>query len=114
MERVEKIVVSAMKQSMNLYLPVLHEMVSFSQFISKPKKEIGYIAHLEEGERKLFKNEISSQQNILILIGPEGDFGKEEIQLALDNHYIPVSLGESRLRTETAALAACFICNTVK
>jgi 16S rRNA (uracil1498-N3)-methyltransferase len=114
MERIEKIVISAMKQSMNLYLPILHEMVSFSQFISKPKKESCYIAHLEEGDRKLFKNEILLQQNILILIGPEGDFSKEEIKLALDNNYTPVNLGESRLRTETAGLAACFICNTVK
>jgi 16S rRNA (uracil1498-N3)-methyltransferase len=113
LERIEKIVVSAMKQSMNLYLPILHETMSFSEFISKPKKETCYIAHLEEGERKLFKNEIQGQQNILLLIGPEGDFSQEEIQEAIDNKYIPVSLGESRLRTETAALAACFICNTI-
>jgi 16S rRNA (uracil1498-N3)-methyltransferase len=113
-ERIEKIAVSAMKQSMNLYLPILNEMTSFSKFLSLPKKENCFIAHLEDGERKLFKKEINNSENILILIGPEGDFSKEEIKEALAQRYVPVSLGESRLRTETAALAACFICSTVK
>jgi len=113
-DRIEKIAISAMKQSMNLFLPVLNEMTSFSKFISKSKNETCFIAHLEEGDRKLFKKEISSTNDILIMIGPEGDFSKEEIEEALNNHYIPVSLGESRLRTETAALSACFICNTIK
>ncbi|HSZ25055.1 MAG TPA: 16S rRNA (uracil(1498)-N(3))-methyltransferase [Cytophagaceae bacterium] len=114
LERIEKIAVSAMKQSMNLYLPILHEMIPFSEFAAMPQKEVGYIAHLAEGERKLFKTEIAEKNSVLILIGPEGDFSKNEIQLALTHHYIPVSLGENRLRTETAALAACFTCHLMK
>lgn len=113
-ERIEKIAISAMKQSMNLYLPIINEMILFNKFISTPRTEDCFIAHLEEGERKLFQKKISDKDNILILIGPEGDFSKEEIKLALDNKYTPVSLGASRLRTETAALAACFITNTIK
>ncbi|HVD97149.1 MAG TPA: 16S rRNA (uracil(1498)-N(3))-methyltransferase [Cytophagaceae bacterium] len=113
-ERIEKIAVSALKQSMNLYLPVIHELVPYKKFISEKRDEHCFIAHLEEGDRKVFKQEIIDKERILILIGPEGDFSKEEIQLALAHGYIPVTLGESRLRTETAALAACFICNTIK
>ena len=113
-ERIEKIAISAMKQSKNLYLPKINEMILFNKFISVPRKENCYIAHLEEGDRKLFQKEISDKADILILIGPEGDFSPEEIQLALNNNYIPVSLGTSRLRTETAALGACFITNTIK
>ncbi len=114
LERIEKIAVSAMKQSMNLYLPIVNELISFTKFVSTSRNEACFIAHLEEGERKYFGKEISQKDKILILIGPEGDFSKEEIRLALDNNYTPVSLGESRLRTETAALASCFITTTLK
>ena len=114
LERIEKIAVSALKQSMNLYLPVLNDLIPYSKFISSTKTETCYIAHLEEGDRKLFKQEIRDKANILLLIGPEGDFTKEEIDLAIQHQYTPVSLGESRLRTETAALAGCFICDTLK
>jgi 16S rRNA (uracil1498-N3)-methyltransferase len=114
LERVEKIAISGMKQSMNLYLPIVNEMIPFHKFISTSRNEKCFIAHLEEGERKLFQKEITDISNILLLIGPEGDFSKEEIQLAINNKYTPVSLGTSRLRTETAALAACFITNTIK
>lgn len=114
LERIEKIAISALKQSMNLYLPVLHEMIPFHKFVAANRNESCYIAHLEEGHRKLFKEEIADKNNILLLIGPEGDFTRGEIELAVQRQYIPVSLGENRLRTETAALAGCFICSTVK
>ncbi len=113
-ERIEKIAVSALKQSMNMHLPVVHEMVSFEKFIPAYHGDGCFIAHLEEGERKLFKTEIVSHTKILLLIGPEGDFSTNEIALARQHQYTPVSLGESRLRTETAALAGCFICNIMK
>jgi 16S rRNA (uracil1498-N3)-methyltransferase len=113
-ERIEKIAVSAMKQSMNLHLPVLNDMISFENFLLPERKETCFIAHLENGKRMHFKDEVIQSNEILILIGPEGDFSKEEINKALDKKYIPVTLGESRLRTETAALAACFICYTLK
>jgi len=113
MERIEKIAVSAMKQSMNLHLPTLNPMISFKDFVYVKREEDLYIAHLEDGERKLFKQEIEQKDKILLLIGPEGDFNSEEIKTAIANNFIPVSLGESRLRTETAALAACFVCSTI-
>jgi 16S rRNA (uracil1498-N3)-methyltransferase len=113
LERIEKIAISALKQSMNLYLPTLNELVPFTKFIANQGTENRYIAHLEDEQRKLFKHEIADKKEILLLIGPEGDFSKAEIDLAIQQHYVPVSLGESRLRTETAALAGCFICQTI-
>lgn len=112
LDRIEKIVVSALKQSMNFYKPILNPMVSFNQFVQNQPSSSRYIAHLEEGEKTLFKNVIQGNSSITLLIGPEGDFSPKEIQLALGNSFMPVSLGETRLRTETAALAGCFICNT--
>ncbi len=112
-ERIEKIAVSAMKQSMNMYIPKINPLISYSTFILENKNTANFIAHLEEGERKLLKNEVTGKQNICILIGPEGDFSPEEIKLALQNQFIPVSLGESRLRTETAGIVACNTVNLV-
>jgi 16S rRNA (uracil1498-N3)-methyltransferase len=66
-----------------------------------------YIAHCEETDKKLLKNEIQPNKNYTLLIGPEGDFSEKEIKLALENNFIPVSLGNTRLRTETAAVVAC-------
>lgn len=108
-ERFEKIILSAMKQSLKAYLPKLNKAVSFSEFIktasqSSVKK---YIAHCAQGEKKSLKSELQPKQNLLILIGPEGDFALSEIELAIKNNFIPVSLGNSRLRTETAAVVAC-------
>lgn len=113
-ERIEKIAMSAMKQSLNLYFPKINDIVPFAKFVTQPRTEAAYIAHLEDGERKYFGTEIAKKDSILLLIGPEGDFSKEEIKLALDSKYSPVNLGQSRLRTETAALAGCFITNTIK
>lgn len=108
-ERYEKILQSAMKQSLNLYLPKLNQAISFKEFVNQDTKEEGlrFIAHCEETDKKSLKNELIPQQNITILIGPEGDFSNKEISLALDNNFIPVTLGETRLRTETAAIVAC-------
>jgi 16S rRNA (uracil1498-N3)-methyltransferase len=66
-----------------------------------------FIAHCEETDKKSFKNEIKQKEKITILIGPEGDFSTKEINLAIANQFIPVTLGNTRLRTETAALVAC-------
>lgn len=103
-ERLEKIVVSAMKQSLQFHLPKLNVPMAFNDFIKQ--EQIGQlcIPHCEDGNKKFLKDVVSPQQNATILIGPEGDFSKEEIDLALINNYIPISLGENRLRTETAAL----------
>ncbi len=105
--RLEKILVSAMKQSLKATLPRLTGMTDFKTFVTQPFEGRKFIAHCEEGEKRLLKNTYRPGENALILIGPEGDFSPEEIALALANGFEPVSLGESRLRTETAALAAC-------
>jgi 16S rRNA (uracil1498-N3)-methyltransferase len=110
-ERVEKILVSAMKQSLNARLPKLNEMTEFDTFVRQDFRGRKVIAHCHEGEKPLLKDVISKGDDVLALIGPEGDFSPEEVEKALANGFVPVSLGKSRLRTETAALAACCILN---
>lgn len=105
-ERFEKILLSAMKQSLQYYLPKLNPTISFSDFIKTNKEGQLYIAHCEETDKKELAKEVKSKGKITILIGPEGDFSQKEINLALTNGYIPVSLGNTRLRTETAGVYA--------
>lgn len=105
--RLEKTAVSAMKQSQKATLPALEGMTDFKQFVARPFDGQKFIAHCEEGTKQLLKSCYHPGEKALVLIGPEGDFSPEEIQLALQNGFIPISLGESRLRTETAALVAC-------
>ncbi len=109
LERYEKIIQSAMKQSLKGYLPILNEAVSFNDFIKSEMKSgnLKFIAHCEDTDRKILKSLLLPKKKITILIGPEGDFSSEEINLAKKNGYVPVTLGESRLRTETAAIVAC-------
>jgi 16S rRNA (uracil1498-N3)-methyltransferase len=108
-ERYEKILQSAMKQSLKAYLPVLNEAVSYKDFINSEKISEGLkcIAHCEETDKNSLKAVLLPNQKITILIGPEGDFSSEEIELAKQAGFIPVTLGESRLRTETASVVAC-------
>ncbi len=108
-ERYEKIIQSAMKQSLKAYLPKLNTAISFKEFIMLTKEDTGkkYIAHCEETDRKSLKTQLKPKEPVLILIGPEGDFSTKEIELAIKNNFIPVTLGTSRLRTETAAIVAC-------
>lgn len=105
-ERLDKVVVSAMKQSLKFQLPKLNEATTFQGFIKQDFDGDLFIAHCEETDKKTLKNELKPQQKITILIGPEGDFSSKEIEMALQRNFIPVSLGESRLRTETAGIAA--------
>ena len=108
-DRFEKIIESAMKQSLKMYKPKLNELTSFSDFIKLQSNFNGVkcIAHCENSEKALLKNLVQPTSNNIILIGPEGDFSYKEIALAQKNEFSPISLGESRLRTETAAIAAC-------
>ena len=101
------IVESAMKQSMQCYLPKLNEAIKFSDFIKQEFNDQLFIAHCEETNREPLKTQIEPMQPITILIGPEGDFSVKEIELALLHNFIPVTLGKTRLRTETAAIVAC-------
>lgn len=106
-DRFQKILESAMKQSLHYYLPKLNEPISFKEFIQKEISTQKFIAHCEETDKKSLKNELEIGKDVTILIGPEGDFSVKEIQLAIENSFIPVSLGNTRLRTETAAVVAC-------
>ena len=106
-ERFEKILQSAMKQSLHCYLPKLSEAINFSEYIKQEFNGQLFIAHCEETERKSLKNVMKATNEITILIGPEGDFSVKEIKSAIQNKFIPVTLGTTRLRTETAAIVAC-------
>ncbi len=112
-DRMNRIVESAMKQSYKAYHPIINEAIKFSDFIKHDNSEQKFIAHCEEdGQRLYLANEVIPQRSVTILIGPEGDFSPDEISSALKN-YIPVTLGNSRLRTETAALVACDIVSII-
>lgn len=106
-DRFEKIILSAMKQCNQMYLPKLNSAVTFKEFLKIKKTGTTLIAHCEEIDKKTLKSVVSPSKDYTILIGPEGDFSNKEIELALESNYIPVSLGETRLRTETAAIVAC-------
>ena len=106
LERFEKILQSAMKQSLKFTLPKLNTPIKFNNFIQQDIEGLKCIAHCEEQKKNHLKNVAKNAKRITILIGPEGDFSLNEIKKALENNYNPISLGESRLRTETAALVA--------
>ncbi|MCH4154750.1 MAG: 16S rRNA (uracil(1498)-N(3))-methyltransferase [Muribaculaceae bacterium] len=113
-ERLHKILVSAMKQSLKATLPQLDEMTPVMDAINMPFEGNKYIAHCEKDmQRRLLAKEVQNGADSFILIGPEGDFSREEINAALKAGFMPVSLGRSRLRTETAALMACATCHVV-
>ncbi len=111
-DRLSKVIVAAAKQSMHCRFPVLQPMVSFKEFIANaPDNAIKLIAHCEDSVKLPIQRMLDHAQNVIVLIGPEGDFSNEEIQLAIEKGFKPVSLGDSRLRTETAALYACMAFN---
>ncbi|QHT69316.1 16S rRNA (uracil(1498)-N(3))-methyltransferase [Rhodocytophaga rosea] len=112
-DRVEKIAIAAMKQSLKSRLPAIHEIISYKKFIEQPLPEQRFIAHLEEGKRELLQQLAQQGKEYCVLIGPEGDFSPEEIRLAQAKGFLAVSLGESRLRTETAGIVACHILNLI-
>lgn len=128
--RIDKIVISAVKQSHKAWKPVVNELVSFKEFIQTPRPGRKFICHCyEEVEKKDFFTEISGILNeapaatessnadaadITVLVGPEGDFSIDEVRLALENGYESVSLGTSRLRTETAGLVAVHMAHIVR
>lgn len=112
-ERIEKILVSAMKQSLKATLPILNEMTAFDRFTGLDFKGQKFIAHCYEGNKPALQEIARKGEDALVLIGPEGDFSPEEVTAALSRGFIPVSLGKSRLRTETAALVACHTLNLI-
>jgi len=106
MERLEKVIIAAMKQSVQYYLPKLASPMKFDEFIKQKFDGQRFIAHCEETTRNSFKNSVKPEKNIQILIGPEGDFSPNEIEIALKEGLLPVTFGENRLRTETAGIVA--------
>ena len=112
-ERLEKIAVSAMKQSLKAYKPVINEPTKLSDFLKLPAEGEKFIAHCEGDERTSLKEACTADTPITVLIGPEGDFSKAEIEAAFTAGYKAITLGTSRLRTETAALASCFFVNFI-
>ncbi len=106
-ERFERILQSAMKQSLSCYLPKLNKATLFQDFIDQNFAGSKFIAHCEDSDKKYLKQQLIPNENTTILIGPEGDFSTKEITQAIKNNFIPVALGRTRLRTETAALVAC-------
>jgi len=106
-DRFQKILESALKQSLRFYLPKLNEPIAFKDFIKQEFNGQKFIAHCLVTDKKSLKNELKSNEDVTILIGPEGDFSINEIEIAIANNFIPVSLGNTRLRTETAAIVAC-------
>ena len=106
-ERLQKILVSAMKQSKQAFLTQLNEPCPFKEFVGRAQADQKFIAHCHEADKRLLSHEIRKAASVLVMIGPEGDFSEEEVELALAKGYVPVSLGETRLRVETAALVAC-------
>lgn len=105
-ERVNKILVSAMKQSHKPSLPILNEMTDFKKFVQQPFEGRKFICHCHEDNLPELRHVLSDSEDAVVMIGPEGDFSEEEVALAQANGFVGVSLGKSRLRTETAALVA--------
>jgi 16S rRNA (uracil1498-N3)-methyltransferase len=110
-ERLNKIITSAIKQSLKAYHPVLNEPIALNELLAKPFNGQKFIAHCEDTDKVNLSTSLEKQGRYLILIGPEGDFTRNEIDTALQNGYKAITLGDSRLRTETAALEACFEVN---
>jgi 16S rRNA (uracil1498-N3)-methyltransferase len=109
-DRLQKLAVSAMKQSHQTVLPIISPIEKFSNLVKENADE-KFIAYVDSKNPDLLKSKAHQGKNYLVFIGPEGDFSKEELNLALQNDFRKVSLGPNRLRTETAGLAACHILN---
>jgi len=109
-ERLQQIIISAAKQSGQLFFPTLHQIQSLKEFQQSPNLlfDSFFIAHCED-EKQHLKNLYKKDKTALLLIGPEGDFSSKEIELSINKNYIPVSLGNSILRVETAGVVACSI-----
>jgi 16S rRNA (uracil1498-N3)-methyltransferase len=106
-ERLKKVVIAALKQSLKAYLPKLNEPADFSRFIRNPSSASKFIGYCETGQEEEIQKVYRKGSGALILIGPEGDFSEAEIDQAKNQQFLPISLGKSRLRTETAGLVAC-------
>lgn len=110
-DRLTKVITAAVKQSLKAYHPKLNEPIHFKNFITQVRSSQKFIAHCVHDDKKELRDQLQLYSDCIILVGPEGDFTSNEITLAIDHGFIPITLGISRLRTETAALEACFEIN---
>lgn len=106
-DRLEKIVLSAAKQSLTPYLPRLNPLTDYDTFVRQATEETKFIAHCYKEDKRELKDELQRGKSVVVLIGPEGDFSEQEVEQALSLGFCPVSLGNTRLRTETAGVVAC-------
>lgn len=106
-DRIRKVAESALKQSQQAWMPKLNPLMDYKEFMKTAKADVQLIAHCEDDKKETIQSKLVKGKSHLVLIGPEGDFTKDEIDLAINAAYAPVSLGNNRLRTETAALFAC-------
>ena len=113
MERMQRVIHEAMKQSLRTYLPKLNKLTPVSELLQSDLPDLRFIAHCEADEKVDLKRRVAPDKDIVILIGPEGDFSRPEIESAYEAGFLPVSLGRSRLRTETAAIVACTTVNLI-
>lgn len=107
LERMERVLQAAMKQSFQTYLPKLNPATTYREFVEQDIQGLTYMAHCHNSEKAELQKSVRAGQHTTILIGPEGDFSEAEVALARQKNFVPVSLGKNRLRTETAAIVAC-------
>ncbi|MFC6103899.1 16S rRNA (uracil(1498)-N(3))-methyltransferase [Olivibacter domesticus] len=112
-ERLQKVITAAVKQSLTAYHPKLNEATKLNEFLKRTDLGQGFIAHCLDQEKEYLTDVVVPNSNVCILIGPEGDFSLNEVDLSLAQGFRPISLGNTRLRTETAALYACFEINVL-
>ncbi len=111
--RYERVLQAAMKQSLQTFLPKLNPLTPFNDFVEKVTGDLKFIAHCHDSEKLELKRKVQADKDIVVLIGPEGDFSGSEVKLSLNQGFLPVSLGKNRLRTETAGIVACSVVATI-
>ena len=116
LDRLHRTALTAMKQSLKAKIPKINNVQTFDDFIHNCDSKNKFICHLEQGDKSslfTFKKDIKKNKNCSIIIGPEGDFDFQEIDKAKNSNFLPVTLGDSRLRTETAGLVSCHLLNII-
>ena len=113
MRRLKKIAITAMKQSLKTKIPVIDSMINIEDFLKSCNTDNRFICYLSKDKSHMFDKKIHKDRDICILIGPEGDFSNKEVDLALSQKFRTLSLGDNRLRTETAGIIACHLANIV-
>ena len=112
-KRLNKIAITAMKQSLKTKIPIIDSIIKIDNFINSCNSKNRFICYLDDSNNNIFNKVLNKGRDICILIGPEGDFSEKEVDLAISNKFESLSLGKSRLRTETAGVIACHLANII-